>query len=238
MRGVIFILEDLLKYINPMSDDFLLKGVISNIGSILEYINPFSDNFILKNIISGIANILSYINPFSDNFLLKGVMSSIVNILDYINPVSDNFLGKKIIDLLGNLLKRLFVPSDDYFSNLIEEFKALLADKIPYEAYIQLFNNLQDVTEGNSAGLNVNFNNYQIGNKKVATGDNWVKFDLFLKHKQTWFSWCRGFTYIFFIIYNINQFVKFLNKGSGITSIGKSGESEKIYDYGGHKWVR
>ncbi len=181
---------------------------------------------------------LDYLNPFSENFILLKLWNFLTSIIDYINPFNEKFLGYKIVDLIGNLLKSLFVPNNNYFSNLIEEFKALLAEKIPFEAYVQLFENIKDVNEGNPSGLNISFNNYQLGNKKISTGQNWVKFDLFLKHKQTWFNWCRGFTYIFFIIYNINQFVKFLNKGSGIASIGKSGESEKVYDYGGHRWVR
>lgn len=192
----------------------------------------------MKDIISGIINILDYLNPFSENFILNSVISSITNIIDYLNPISDNFLGKKLVELLGDLLKRLFVPEDNYFSNLIEEFKILLSEKIPYEAYVELFENLQDVSEGDESGINVNFNNYQIGDEKISTGDNWVKFDFILKHKQTWFQWCRGFTYIFFIIYNINQFIKFINKGAGIANGGKSGEAHNVYDYGAHKWVK
>lgn len=199
--------------------------------------NPFSENFILKSIIDFLGNILDYLNPFSENFILRTVINFLGNIIDYINPFSENFFGIKLLELLGNLLKNLFVPSDNYFSNLIEEFKTLLAEKIPYEAYIQLFENIKDVGEGNKAGLNVNFNGYQVGDKKISTGNNWIKFDFILKYKNTWFQWCRGFTYIFFIIYNINQFIKLINKGSGIANGGKSSESN-VYDMGAHKWVK
>lgn len=143
-----------------------------------------------------------------------------MNIVDWLNPFSENFFVYKLIELLGNLLKDLFVPADDYFSNLEIEFKDLLKDKIPYEAYIQLFENIGDVTEGNPAGLNVSFSGYKVGNKEFSTGDNWIKFDNILKYKQTWFQWCRGFTYIFFIIYNINRFVKLINKGRGVAVEG------------------
>lgn len=40
-------------------------------GDILSYLNPFSDKFILKTVIQNLADLLSYINPFSDNFFLK-----------------------------------------------------------------------------------------------------------------------------------------------------------------------
>lgn len=98
----------------------------------------------------------------------------------------------------------------------------MLAEKIPYEAYIQLFGNLKDVSQGNPAGLNVNFGDYKVGNSTISTGDNWVKFDFILKYKQTWFQWCRGFTYIFFIIYNIHQFIKLINKGNGVANAGRA----------------
>lgn len=144
----------------------------------------------------------------------------LIEIISYINPFSENFFGIKLVEFFGDLLKKLFVPSDTYFSDLQTEFKELLKEKIPYEAYIELFENLKDVTEGDPSGLNVNFNNYQIGNQKISTGENWVKFDIVLKYKQTWFQWCRGFTYIFFIIYNINQFIKLINKGAGVAVQG------------------
>ena len=192
----------------------------------------------MKPIIDTLVDLLNYINPFSDKFILKTIINTLGNLLNYINPFSEDFIGKKIIDLLGTLLKNLFVPKENYFSDLIEEFKTLLAEKIPYEAYIQLFENIQDVSEGNPAGLDVNFSGYKIGDKTISTGSNWIKFDLLLKFKETWFQWCRGFTYIFFIIYNIHQFIKLINKGNGVANGGKSGESEHIYDNGSHKWVR
>lgn len=92
----------------------------------------------------------------------------------------------------------------------MEDIKSRLTDKIPYEEYIKLFENLKDITEGEKAGLDVNFSGYKIGNTTISTGSNWVDFDFILKYKKTWFAWVRGFTYVFFIVYNINQFLKLL----------------------------
>lgn len=153
---------------------------------------------------------LSYIDPLSENFILKTVTEFLKNIISYLNPLHDNFLGKKIIELLADLLKSLFVPNENFFENTINELKNLLAEKIPYEAYLELFENVKDISEDDIVGLDVNFSNYKIGNIKISTSSNWLKFDLILKYKQTWFQWCRGFTYIFFIIYNLNQLIKFL----------------------------
>lgn len=71
------------------------------------------------------------------------------------------------------------------------------------------------------------FGGYKIGDKIISTGSNWINFNFILKHKQTWFQWCRGFSYIFFIIYNINQFIKLINKGNGVANAGKSVETKE-----------
>lgn len=164
--------------------------------------------------------------------MFGSLFENVSNILSYINPFDENFLGRKIIELLGDLLKNLFVPKEDFFNNTTNELKTLLSEKIPYEAYLELFENVKDVSQGDPAGLNINFNNYKIGNKEIATGKNWIKFDMILKYKQTWFQWCRGFTYIFFIIYNLNQLIKFLRgfsvaDGSAISSTLSNKERRK-----------
>lgn len=98
-----------------------LKSVVDNVLDILDYLNPTSENFILKGVLEFLGNILSYLNPFHENFILKGVLEFLGNILSYINPFSDNFLGKKIIELLQNVLEFLFKPSDNNFNELSEK---------------------------------------------------------------------------------------------------------------------
>ena len=101
-----------------------------------------------------------------------------------------------------------------------------LTDKIPYDEYIKLFKNLEDIKEGNPAGLNVGFSGYKVGNKTIDTGNKWINFDFILKYKNTWFAWVRGFTYIFFVVYNINQFLKLLRGFSIADGSAKSSTSE------------
>lgn len=98
----------------------VVNSIFTSLGDILDYINPLSDNFILKDVLDFLLELLSYINPFSDNFILIDVISFLSNILSYINPFNENFLGYKIIELFSNLLKYLFVPSQDHFSELEE----------------------------------------------------------------------------------------------------------------------
>ena len=133
---------------------------------------------------------------------------------------------------IQNFFISLFVPEDDYFDNVMSDIKESFRDKIPYEDFQNLFESVQNV-DSNSSGLNVNFKGYKVGNKNFSSGSNWVKFDFVLKHKDTWFAWCRGFTYIFFLIYNINQFLKFLGRlgvvegnNMSINSNSQSGKGE------------
>ena len=58
--------------------------------------------------------------------------------------------------------------------------------------------------------MDVNFSGYKIGDTTISSGSNWVNFDFILKYKDTWFTWVCGFTYVFFVIYNANQFMKLL----------------------------
>lgn len=62
--------------------------------TIISYLNPFSDNFLLKPILDMILNLLTYLNPFHDNFLLNPLIDLFLNLLDFLNPFSDNFILK------------------------------------------------------------------------------------------------------------------------------------------------
>lgn len=141
--------------------------------------------------------------------LLIGISVFFDNIIQFFSGIPEFF--SNFWSFFSDFLIHIFVPEDDYFDNTINDIKSCFRDKIPYEDFMKLFEDVKDV-EGSSSGLNVNFSGYKIGDKTIETGNNWVRFDFVLKHKDTWFAWCRGFTYIFFIIYNINQFLKFLGR--------------------------
>ena len=51
------------------------------LGNILSYINPFSENFILKDVLDFLGKMLSYLNPFSENFLGYKLIELIGNLL-------------------------------------------------------------------------------------------------------------------------------------------------------------
>lgn len=135
-------ISNALSYINPFSDNFILKDFFTNF---ISWFNPFSDNFILKNIINFLGSILNYLNPFSEDFILLKLWNFLVEIISYINPFSENFFVYKLIDLLGDLLKWLFVPNNNPFNELSNKFdekfafvnqiKTLVNDLLGYTNY-------------------------------------------------------------------------------------------------------
>lgn len=79
-------LADLLKYINPFDENFILKGIIETIGNILSYINPFSENFFGWKLIELFGNLLQKLfipSEESVNNLVDSVKSKFA-FIDYI----------------------------------------------------------------------------------------------------------------------------------------------------------
>lgn len=151
---------------------------------------------------------MDYLNPFSDNFILLRLWNFLTDIVSYLNPFSDKFFGKKIIDLIGDLLKTLFIPSDDYFSNVKETLLSDLETKLPYNDYITMFSTVLDVSvDGQLEDISID--NLQIGDLNISL-PKFIDFSIITKYRFTWYSWVRGFTYIFLLLYHINQIVKFL----------------------------
>lgn len=88
----------------------------------LDYINPFSDNFILKNIITSIGNILSYINPFSENFFGYKIIEMFRSLLKDLFVPSDNYFSDKISEVQN---KFTFI---EQISNSVNSIKELFAN--------------------------------------------------------------------------------------------------------------
>lgn len=190
------------------------SDILNAISNLASYLNPFSENFILNDLFTFFSNLLAPINPFSEDFILKDVISGIGSLVDYINPFSENFFVYKLIELLGDLLKWLFFPSDDFFSSNIDNLKSMLSKKIPYEDYIHIFGDVENVN-GSSSG-SISLNGYKI-NGSTFNSENFIDLGFITKYKDTWYSWTRGVIYILVIIYNINQVMK-LFRGYGLTS--------------------
>lgn len=115
------------------------------------------------------------------------------------------------------MIKWLFVPEESYFSNIIEEIKQQIATKIPYNDYITIFGEIENI---NAAGeISINLPEYKIADNLTIKQDNFIEFNKITRYKETWYKWVRAFTFIFMIIYNINQIMKFL-RGFNIADYG------------------
>ena len=122
------------------------------------------------------------------------------------NSIKD--IPQIIINGIGNILKFLFVPEQNYFENEVEKIKYNLSQKIPYQDYINLFGTLETISAGEE--LSVDLPEYKISNDLTIKQEKFIDFNIIKEFKTTWYGWVRGFTFIFIIIYNINQIMKFL----------------------------
>lgn len=159
----------------------------------LDYINPLSEEFILKDVLSFLVDILSYINPFSDNFLLKGVLDFLSNIISYINPFSDNFLGKKIIEMLQGVLEYLFVPDNSLINEKIEEIKSRFAF---VDGVKQTINEVTNIVydENSSPSLSINIPDNKTGITKMTI----IDLSWYTKYKNYGDTIICCFIYAFF----------------------------------------
>lgn len=104
--------------------NFIKEGLTSVVNffiTLLDYLNPFSDNFILKKLWEFLVNIISYINPFSENFFGKKIIELISDLFEFLfipaeNPfteLSDKMNSKFIfISQIRNLIDKLLGYSD------------------------------------------------------------------------------------------------------------------------------
>lgn len=151
---------------------------------------------------------MDWFNPFSENFILKKLWEFLLTIISYLNPFSENFFAYKLIELLGNLLKGLFIPDENFFSDTKETLLSDLESKLPYNDYVTMFGTISDVSSDGELD-DISINNYQVGDLSLNVS-NFIDFSFITDYKETWYSWVRGFVFIFLIIYHINQLTKFL----------------------------
>ena len=209
----------------------MLNNISSSISNIINSISNLPNTIItgisgiFGNLITNVGTILDYLNPLGDNFILKKLWVFLTDIISFLNPSSDNFFGKKIIELIGDLLKTLFIPKEDYFSNIKETLLSDLETKLPYNDFVNRVGVLKDVaTDGQLQDISIE--HLQIGDI-VINVPNFIDFSYITKYRATYYIWVRGFMYIFLIIYNINQLLKFL-RGFTLTD-GSISSSSIVY---------
>lgn len=121
------------------------------------------------------------------------------------------------------------MPEEDYFDNQVNDIKLKISEKIPYYDYVQMFGTLEQVTSGDD--ISVGISGYEVGGQHFSDSD-FIDFGFITRYKDIWFSWVRGFVFVFLIIYNINQVIKLFrgyNVADGVTSFSSvtNGGGEK-----------
>lgn len=70
-----------------------LASIVKGLGDLLDWLNPFSENFILTKIINGIVSILEYLNPFSDKFFGNKIIELLKDALSFLFVPSEERLN-------------------------------------------------------------------------------------------------------------------------------------------------
>lgn len=173
--------------------------------------------------ITNVGTILDYLNPLGDNFILKKLWVFLTDIVSFLNPSSDNFFGKKIIELIGDLLKTLFIPKEDYFSNKFTILKESFSERLSYQSYIDILEQTELIVAHEQ--LSIDLDNYVVGSNTLSI-NKFIDFSIFDKYKSTYYGFVRGFTYIFLVLYVINNFYKLIRGTSLMNAIIHKNEGE------------
>lgn len=140
------------------------KNIFETIKEMLSYLNPFSENFILLKLWDFLGTLISYINPFSDNFLGKKIVELIGNLLKSLFVPSDEYFNNFFSDLkqwFSDRFGLLFYPFEliidilNRITNInlsepkfnIPEIKEPSTGKILFKAQNYNFNDLLDTNE-------------------------------------------------------------------------------------------
>ena len=207
----------------------MLNNISNSIANIINSISNLPNTIItgisgiFGNLIANVGTILDYLNPLGDNFILKKLWVFLTDIISFLNPSSDNFFGKKIIELIGDLLKTLFIPKEDYFSNKFTTLKESFSERLSYQSYIDIFEQSK-LIKGDEQ-LSIDLDNYVVGSNTLSI-NKFIDLSIFDKYKSTYYGFVRGFTYIFLVLYVINNFYKLILGTSLMNAIIHKNEGE------------
>lgn len=114
-------------------------------------------------------------------------------------------------------MKALFIPSDTYFSDNLDNIKLNLQTKLGYQAYIDIFGTMADLTE--NGAIAIDLENYQVGELNINM-PQFINFSNVIKYRNYWYGWVRGIIFVLLVIYNINQVYKLI-RGSTLADTEK-----------------
>lgn len=129
--------------------------------------------------------------------------------------------------MIGNLLKALFIPKDDYFSSNFDKIKTNFSNRLSYQSYIDIFEQTKAISADEN--ISIDINNYEVGSLDISM-PKFIDFSIFDKYKSTYYSFIRGFTFIFLVLFVLNSTYKMIRGTSLLNSISSSN-----VDKGGNK---
>lgn len=97
--------SDLINYINPFSEDFILKRVLDFFEELLSYINPFSENFFVYKLLELLGNLLKTLFV-PEKSPLENFKQKVQDKLYFVTQISEMFST-----LLGNVDYGTTTPS-------------------------------------------------------------------------------------------------------------------------------
>ena len=144
--------------------------------NILDWLNPFSENFILLRLWNFLADIVSFINPFSDNFLGKKIVSLIGDLLKSLFVPEDDYFTNKIDSLKTSLNDR--IPYQQYLDDM-DSLKN--ANNTRNNNDISTFVSLNNYTITDKLVINMNkFIDFGIFSKYKSTWFVWVRVVIYV----------------------------------------------------------
>ena len=102
------------------------QPVVTGIGNIINWLNPLSDDFILKRVITFLGNLVDYINPLSNNFFGRKLVELIGNLLTSLFIPSNDYFQTKFNSIKTAFSQRLSYQS---YVDLFESSKNVDPDE-------------------------------------------------------------------------------------------------------------
>ena len=157
----------LTRYLNPFSDNFILKKLWEFLGNIISYINPFADNFLGKKIIELLGNLLNTLFiPSEDR--ITALQNTVMSKFDFVESIKiaiNSFMD--IINNLGNApVLHLNLGATKYTDEMnvavidlnwykpYKQYGDVVLTGIIYAFYLfRLFYNASNIISGASSGF-------------------------------------------------------------------------------------